>query len=188
MSDADALLCRMLHQGLSGSVVLWAMVALSVLGSGWTMFAFLPLLVIPKSRRFGVALVAVLTTAAVVVFVLKHLVRRTRPYLLLSDVHPRVFAPPVDFSFPSGHATGGFAFAAFVATVLLGASEPGTDGRTKAWLLSSVVFLLATGIGLSRIALGVHFPIDVLGGAVIGLTAGTIGGRIYLRSSQKALP
>jgi len=64
-------------------------------------------------------------------------------------------APYALSSFPSGHATTGFALA-----VVLSLWYP---RLTVVWLL------LATAVGWSRIVLGSHFPSDVLAGAVLGL-------------------
>ena len=51
-------------------------------------------------------------------------------------------------------------------------------------VVSSVLLLLALGVALSRIALGVHFPGDVTAGAIIGATSGAIGANLYLRRLQ----
>jgi membrane-associated phospholipid phosphatase len=73
----------------------------------------------------------------------------------------RVVAPylstTLDPSFPIGHASRAFASAALL----------GHRMRRWRWLLGA----LATGIGFSRIYLGVHYPSDVLAGALLGLGA-----------------
>jgi undecaprenyl-diphosphatase len=65
---------------------------------------------------------------------------------------------PDRFSFPSGHATAAFA----VAVSLTG------EG---AWL-GPASMALATGIGVSRVYLGAHYPLDVAAGAVLGSVTG----------------
>ena len=63
--------------------------------------------------------------------------------------------PSDKFSFPSGHTAAAFVFAAVLA-----AFYP---------LLALPAFVLATLIGLSRVMLGVHYPGDIVAGAVLGL-------------------
>jgi undecaprenyl-diphosphatase len=178
VTEYDAHLFRILHQALSGgAVVLFVMAALTVVGSGWSMLAFLPLLVRRATRRFGGALVGTLVATSLVVFTIKHLARRARPCACLEGVQALVFAAPTDPSFPSGHAAGSFAFAAFVAVVLL----RGPARSPRQWLLAAAVLLLASGVALSRVALGVHFPGDVAGGALIGGVMGAYGAFVSVR-------
>ena len=62
-------------------------------------------------------------------------------------------------SFPSTHASVAFAFAAIVAA------------NARHWLLGVCAFALAGLIAWSRISLGLHFPSDVVAGALIGLAS-----------------
>lgn len=68
---------------------------------------------------------------------------------------------PDRFSFPSGHTT-----AAFAAAVALAGAPFG---------LGPGVLLLALGIGMSRVYLGAHYPLDVAVGVVLGAAAGALG-------------
>jgi undecaprenyl-diphosphatase len=66
-----------------------------------------------------------------------------------------VIIPPLDGAFPSSHAAASFAMA---VTVWL---------HTKKW---GIVFLLsALAIGIARVIGNVHYPIDILGGALLGV-------------------
>jgi undecaprenyl-diphosphatase len=154
------------------------MVVFTVLGSGWTMFALLPLAAWRQARPPTVALGAVWAATAAVVFVVKQVVRRARPYELLG-VRALWGRTPTDYSFPSGHAAGAFAFAGFVTTLCLADST--TRYEAWRWALSGGALLLATGIALSRVYLGVHFPTDVIGGAMVGGVLGVAGARVYRR-------
>lgn len=98
--------------------------------------------------------------------VLKYVWDRPRPIMVLHDVR-WVGEPLFVHSFPSGHTTTAFAFA-----TAIGVFYPKTR-----WPLYS----LATLVGLSRIYLGAHFPIDVLGGAIIGVFSGLFAARIFLK-------
>jgi undecaprenyl-diphosphatase len=83
---------------------------------------------------------------------------RPRPFEA-HDVHLFV-APSPDPSFPSDHATAAFAIA--VALLL--------RSRRIGW----VALAMATVISLSRVAVGVHYPSDILAGALIGSLAALV--------------
>lgn len=86
---------------------------------------------------------------------LKPLVARTRPYDLLGyEILVRRLG---DYSFPSGHTSASFAAATAIYAI---------DRR---W--GAAAYVLAALIGFSRLYLGVHFPTDVLAGAVVGILA-----------------
>ena len=110
------------------------------------------------NTRWAVLVAAVAVTLSVAVFlVLKRLTGRPRPYEVWSDL-PCLALPPDQFSFPSGHTMTAFAvWSAFAATV------PG---------FSPVLLPLAVLIGLSRVFLGLHYPSDVLAGALLGSLVG----------------
>ena len=67
---------------------------------------------------------------------------------------------PTTHSFPSGHATTSFACAATLSPFL---------PRYAAALL----YVVAAAIAYSRVYVGVHYPLDVLGGAALGLLVAT---------------
>ncbi len=186
MADVDAHVFRLGYGALSGGIVLWLMAALTVIGGGWSLVVFLPTLAFARTRRFGAGLIATCVATSIVVFALKALVHRARPCACLSDVHARIFAAPTDYSFPSGHAAGAFACAAFLAGVVT-AGRPLGDVGTREWLVVAGVFTLAVGIALSRIALGVHVPGDVAAGAAVGCTLGLLGARVHRRTEKAQL-
>jgi len=79
---------------------------------------------------------------------------RPRPFLVL-PAHVLLASPPHDASFPSDHA----AVTSAVAVALLFGGETG-------WGLAALAG--AALIGLARIAAGVHYPSDILGGMLVG--------------------
>ena len=97
--------------------------------------------------------------AQVLVQVLKAVFGRLRPEI--GSAVPL----PESFAFPSGHATSGIAAVGALAVI---ASERivSRRARVRLWILVAV---LAVAIGLSRIALNVHFVTDVLAGWCLGL-------------------
>jgi len=118
-------------------------------------------LVLARERAWldlGFLLMAVLGSQ-VTVALLKLWFDRSRP-----DVDPAV-ALPSSASFPSGHATAG---AATICAVAVLAAERLLSSRARRWLWSATV-ALGLAVGLSRVALGVHYVSDVLAGWCLGL-------------------
>ena len=104
--------------------------------------------------------------------------------LKLSFDRPRpdvdaAIALPSSASFPSGHATAG---AATLVAVAVLAAERLPSPRARRWLWAATV-ALGLAVGLSRIALGVHYVSDVLAGWCLGLAwlAGCLLARDALR-------
>ena len=106
--------------------------------------------------QLGVMLVA--TTAGVVIYkLLKHKLVRERPYIN----HQGIFcgtAPLDRYSFPSGHTLHAVSF-----TVMLYNIEP---------LLLAITLPFAALVAASRMILGLHYPTDVIVGAIIGASIG----------------
>jgi len=89
--------------------------------------------------------------------VMKPVFRRRRPFV---DREVLVVGiKPADASFPSGHTAASFAAATALATFYPGAAP--------------MAFTLASGVGLSRVYLGHHFPGDAAVGAMVGGGIGT---------------
>lgn len=120
------------------------------------------LLVLPKTRKSGVILMAALLVDLVICNgILKPLIHRIRPFDVRTGIELLV-KRPTDFSFPSGHTAA--SFASVMALYLA--------GEKKIWISS---LGLAVLIAFSRLYLYVHYPTDVLGGVVAGLAAGALG-------------
>ena len=124
-----------------------------------------------KTRRCGVVMAAALLTGVILgEGILKHLICRPRPFTQFADI-TALIAPPITFSFPSGHTLSGFAAATVCFAFYRRAGIP--------------AFCLAALIAFSRLYLGVHFPSDVLAGMLLGLAIGIlaywIGNRVMDR-------
>jgi undecaprenyl-diphosphatase len=169
VSQIDVRLFFAIHHALSGWIA--PLAVLSAIGGGWGALVLFPLLAAQRTRRMAQSLAGVLVITTLLVFGLKFLFARARPCACLDGVHALVFAQPTDFSFPSGHAAGSFAFAVFIAMTLVKSPTP------SRWLGAIALILFALGVALSRIALGVHFPGDVFAGAILGSTVAVIGAK-----------
>ena len=69
-------------------------------------------------------------------------------------------AHPDGFGFPSGHTTMAFTIAALLHPVI-----------PRRW--RPLLWVLAAGVGLGRMYVGVHWPADVVGGAALGIAIGS---------------
>ena len=143
---------------------------ISLLGKGGIFLIILSLLllVFKKTRRYGTAMCIGLAIAfAFVNLYLKVVIARPRPYMDQSSVFYQFWTMvgqhvESDKSFPSGHTNA--AFATMIPLFLLG---------DKRWSWTALVFAILMGI--SRIYLCVHFPSDVIGGAITGTIGALLG-------------
>jgi len=97
-------------------------------------------------------------TGTVTTLGLKHIFKRKRPYQTLSNVfYNKQNSPTDEYSFPSGHSTVAFSIA--TTFTLRYPDKP---------VLISGLYLYALIISYGRLYMGVHYPSDLLGGALIG--------------------
>lgn len=135
----------------------WLMPKITFLGDRgliWILIGII-MLFFRKSRKYGIIMLISLTLGALIGNVcLKNLVARSRP-CWIDSAHNMLIDVPKDFSFPSGHTIASTVGAAvtFYANKRLG--------------IAAIV--LAALIAFSRLYLYVHFPTDILAGALIGL-------------------
>ncbi len=92
--------------------------------------------------------------SAFITVVSKQLIKRERPYLRYAELEPVVFEN--SYSMPSGHTS-----TAFATATSLSLSYP-------KWYVIAPSFIWAGSVGYSRMHLGVHYPSDVLIGALVG--------------------
>ena len=120
-------------------------------------------------RAAATGLASVAATSAAVNLLVKPLGARRRPDRDAQDVPlPRQVPMPTSRSFPSGHTAAAIAFASGV-----GATMP---------LTSVPLQCLATLVAYSRVHTGVHYPGDVLAGALIGAVVGDATANMLARS------
>ncbi len=156
----QALFLALNHIGPATSDWLWANI--TILGD--TLVGFTLCLPLWRRRPDLVwAFVAVALLGTAWARGLKPLVDEARPPAVLHDLVHLIGPARMSDGFPSGHATTAFAIAGLYAL--------GVRSR----LLAFVVVTLATLTALSRVVVGVHWPIDVLAGAFGGWLAAAGG-------------
>ena len=157
--------------------VLWTLSALGVAGALWVAIAAVMATWVPRLRAPAWQVVlAVVLAQAVVDWGVKPLVGRPRPFV--TDVRVRVvgYQPPTA-SFPSGHAASSFAAATVLAFAL---------SRRRAL----ITWGLAAAMAISRVYIGVHYPLDVAAGALVGVALGILvtGGRAWYIDRSFVVP
>jgi undecaprenyl-diphosphatase len=135
-------------------------VALSHIGSSGLIWLIVAALAALLWRRPSIILFVVsgYLIAAWASLGLRQAIGRERPPHRFPDPPPLVHVPVSD-SFPSGHAATSFACAALLAWLTPLPKVP--------------LFVLAALIAFSRVYNGVHYPLDVVGGAALGLAVAT---------------
>ena len=151
----DQLLLTFLNQTLANSILDAVAVALSTWGLALWPALGVALLLKRERRRVGVAMLAAQVAALAACLVFQYMVLRPRP----TGVR-LILAAPNFPSYPSGHAA--IAFAAAVALLL----------AFRRWWLVPLALAAAALISLSRVYLGMHYPSDIFGGAVLGAAIG----------------
>ncbi|WP_168224684.1 phosphatase PAP2 family protein [Rhodoferax aquaticus] len=152
-------------------VAAWVWTGLSIFGNGWGIFGVTaPLLVLAPRAMW--AWMCAAPFAAVLARTGKDLLESPRPAAVVDNTQMRIVGETLhNVSMPSGHTLTAFAVAAGLYF-----SVPRATRARYAWL-----WLLAMGAGLSRIAVGAHWPGDVAVGAALGILAGLLGHTVWQR-------
>ena len=147
----------------------WA--AISLGGNAWGVLALTSPLLVMAPRLMWAWLCAA-PVAVLLARLGKEWLLSPRPAGLIEHAQIRIVGEPMEFaSMPSGHTLTAFA----VAGSIYFAIDAGRRQRF-AWL-----WWVAALVGLSRMALGAHWPGDVVVGACLGVWAAAIGHLLWLR-------
>ena len=152
------------------------MSAITFLGDGaylWIGIAII-LLFIPKQRKTGVTVLVGLIVFHVVCNTgLKNIIARPRPFTLMPELWnsiPAMVDIPKSFSMPSGHT-----MSSVLSAFLIGKNVD---------RLRIPTYVMAALIAFSRIYVLVHYPSDVIVGAVLGVILGIIIDKLFKLKKQ----
>ncbi len=158
LSSWDITLFTWINIGLYNSVVGQILSIVTLLGSLSASVMTCGTLFLTGHRRRGITATVSLILVSVLTAVMKSAIARPRPFMVVSDAI--TFQLNSGWSFPSGHMSRVFGLL------------PSTKGmKRKIRLLG---YSLAILVGFSRIYIGLHYPLDLVGGAALGLAAGRI--------------
>lgn len=133
---------------------------ITYMGSGGIIWILLSMyyIFIKKDRKTGVTIIIALILVSIVCLgIIKPIVHRARPFEVYNHIS-LIIKKPADYSFPSGHTSS--SIAAVTVLYLL---------RKKSFVPFLVIAVL---ISFSRMYLFVHYPSDILVGALFGLLFG----------------
>ncbi|EDU37779.1 phosphatase PAP2 family protein [Clostridium sporogenes] len=167
IQNVDIYLLDFIHRNIANDFLNKIMIFITSIGNLgliWIAISLL-LLISKKYRKVGMLCIASLVLSSLIgEVVLKNLVQRGRPFTAIEGINLLVKAPK-SFSFPSGHTVSSFAVAIVIGK------------KIKKFKLP--IYILAFSIAFSRLYLYVHYPSDVLVGALIGIISANIILYIY---------
>lgn len=139
------------------------MLGLTQLGNGISILIVVVVLFLRVRHLLAYELIVGALSLGLSVEIIKAMIHRTRPFVKLKDIRI-VGSRASGRSFPSGHTSQTF----FMATLLVHYYQ----GSIFILLL---LYVIATLVGITRIYLGMHYPRDVLAGAMLGTAWGMLG-------------
>ncbi len=169
IQSADEAILAFLRGNVCNSILNYIMIFFTYLGEEgiiWIIFGII-MMILPKYRKHGVKMALALVVMLFINnIVLKPLIARPRPFTNDPSIleHMIVHAPS-SFSFPSGHTASSFAGACIMAHA---------NKKAAFW-----AYPLAILIAFSRAYLQVHYPSDIIAGAILGTVYAFIGILIF---------
>mgnify|MGYP000170995673 CR=1 FL=1 len=152
----EYLLCQAINRSVRFRPVLGYFRMVSRLGDGWFWYALiLSLPLLDPAVGPGLALLMAMTglVCTLTYKLLKRWLIRERPFISFPAIN--CGTPPLDrYSFPSGHTLHAVCFQTMLAVALPG--------------LATLLLPFTLSVAASRVVLGLHYPSDVLAGAMIG--------------------
>lgn len=184
--NQNTILFYLINNGMDNNVLDFLMPLLTNFGSVIAWAVACGLLFVfggEKGKKVAILGLTALFVSNVVVFLLKFTIAEPRPFLTLPNVDLLVPENEI-YSFPSGHTASSFA-----AAVVIGLSYK-LKLRSQSYRLIYPLLTFAVVIGFSRVYVGVHYPLDVIFGAIVGILSGLlvlkIGDKVLINKMSHA--
>lgn len=158
INNIDINILNFIRENFSNPVMDKLMIIITSLGNvGFIWIAIgVILLAQKKYRKVGfILLIALLINSIIGEGIIKNVIQRPRAFITYPDISI-IINPPTSFSFPSGHTASSFAAAVVIGYYI------------KNW--RGIAYTFASLIAFSRLYLFVHYPSDILGGILLGVT------------------
>ena len=155
-----------MYFNMHGKRTLWMdrlMLGITQLGNFIFAIAVALILILKGDKLLAYEVLLGISTLGLVVQIMKILIHRTRPYIKLENI--RIIGSRASGqSFPSGHTGQVF----LMATLILQYYHVNI-------LIYFLLYTIALLVGITRIYVGMHYPRDVIGGAILGTAWGLLG-------------
>jgi undecaprenyl-diphosphatase len=172
MTQIDISIMECIRQNMTSPLMDKIMTAITHMGDYGILWIGLCiiLMAVPKTRKSGFALATAMIAGLVICnLLMKNIIARPRPFVAYD--FPIIINPPMGYSFPSGHSSNSFIAATVIAM-----------GNKK---LALPAYIIAILIAFSRVYLCVHYPSDIIAGAVIGMGIGCATVRLFDKYNGK---